>query len=67
MKATLAGFLQRTDAFSARLNHGLAAVAIALALIATAALIERLPARLSQLQAGSGDLALGDLQTGTAP
>jgi hypothetical protein len=35
---------RRADAFCARLNDGLAAVAIVLALLTTAALLERLPA-----------------------
>jgi hypothetical protein len=43
MKDRLSQIAQRTDAFCARLNDGLAAVAIVLALLTTAALVQRLP------------------------
>ena len=46
MKQTIARLAQRADAFCARLNGGLAAVAIALALLTSAVLLERLPALL---------------------
>jgi hypothetical protein len=52
MKQTLAQIARRADAFCARLNDGLAAVAIVLALITTAALVQRLPALLAQAPAG---------------
>ncbi len=51
MKQTLVQIARRADAFCARLNDGLAAVAIVLALITTAALVQRLPALLSQVPA----------------
>jgi len=46
MKQTLADIAKRADSFCARINDGLAAVAIALALLTTAALLERLPSLL---------------------
>jgi hypothetical protein len=39
---------RRVDAFCARLNDGLLAVALALAILTTAALLQRLPALLLQ-------------------
>jgi len=54
-----ARFLQRADAFCARLNTGLAAVALVLALLTTAALLERLPTMLPP-QPAFDDLAVGD-------
>jgi hypothetical protein len=49
MKDTLAQIARRADAFCARLNDGLAAVAIVLAVITTAALMQRLPVLLAQV------------------
>ncbi len=52
-------FLQRIDAFCARLNTGLAAVALLLALLTTAALLERLPTMLPPSQPATDDLSFG--------
>ncbi len=60
MKPKPAPLLKRIDAFCARLNIGLAAVAIVLALITTAALLERLPALLPALQTTTDDPSGGD-------
>lgn len=42
-KSALVEFLHRADAFCARINDGLTVVAIVLALVTTAALLQRLP------------------------
>lgn len=63
MNPTFASRLRRLDVFCARLNDGLAAVAIVLALVTTAALIERLP----QAQPGSDDLTFADPRIGPSP
>lgn len=44
----IALYARRLDGFCARLNDGLAAVALALAILTTAALLQRLPALLFQ-------------------
>jgi hypothetical protein len=54
-----ATFLQRVDAFCARLNTGLAAVALVLALLTTAALLERLPTMLPPSQPAPDDFSFG--------
>jgi hypothetical protein len=54
MKETLSEIAKRADAFCARLNDGLAAVAIVLALVTTAALVQRLPALLLQVPPSVG-------------
>jgi hypothetical protein len=60
MKQTLVDLARRADTFCARLNSGLAAVAIVLAVLTSAALLQRLPALLSQFPppAGAGDQPL---------
>lgn len=47
---------RRVDAFCAHLNGGLAAVALVLALLTGAALLQRVPASVLQLDAQTGDL-----------
>jgi hypothetical protein len=54
MKQRLVQIVQRADAFCARLNDGLVAVAIVLALVTTAALVQRLPVLLLQFPAPVG-------------
>jgi hypothetical protein len=56
MKPKPAHLLRRADAFCARLNDGLAAVAVVLLLITCAAMIERFPT-----PATTGNFHLGDL------
>lgn len=50
---------RRVDAFCARLNDGLAAVALVLAILATAALLQRLPVLLQPVDAETG-ISLAD-------
>ena len=45
---------RRADAFCARLNEGLAAVAIVLAILTTATLLERLPSLLPLVDVETG-------------
>jgi hypothetical protein len=54
MQEKLSQFARRADAFCARLNDGLAAVAIVLALVTTAALVQRLPVLLQQVPSPIG-------------
>ena len=55
MKQTLARIAHRADRFCARINGGLTAVAIVLALLTTAVLIGRLPALFPPAQADAAE------------